>query len=386
MNNTISPPQQYISQRLAALDLARFLAMVMMIQGHTIYALGSPDLVNIEVFPWNVWHFLRGFTAPVFLTVSGAVHVFANKRQEDGTLRNRVVSRRIRIALLLIIIGYVLAFPASTIYDAFFVPPERWAVFFRVNILHLIGITLLFLLIFFLVTRTDKSLRILSLIAGILVIFFTPFAKTVDWFSILPEGIAAYFSEEHGSLFPIFPNSAYVFLGTTFGTLLKKIPTENRTDFLLKWGIPIGAVFLIIGYGFAPYQYLFSFEHYDLQAANFAIIFKRIGFVFVGLSVVSAIYKMTKGLSAYYTIFGRRALFIYIGHLILIYGTPIFPSLHKLYAKSLDLGQVLLCVIGVELLTIAMAYSYDTCVRKYPNSIRLFRIIIAAYLIYVLFF
>ena len=70
--------------RLFALDLARLMAMLMMMQGHTLDALVNPQLMDLGTFPWNIWQFMRGLTAPIFLIVSGTVHVFAMKRDEQG--------------------------------------------------------------------------------------------------------------------------------------------------------------------------------------------------------------------------------------------------------------------------------------------------------------
>ena len=64
------------NSRLFVLDLARCIAMIMMIQGHTLDALTDPQLLDIHAFPWNIWNFIRGLTAPVFLIVSGDHNLF----------------------------------------------------------------------------------------------------------------------------------------------------------------------------------------------------------------------------------------------------------------------------------------------------------------------
>ncbi len=121
--------------------------MLMMIQGHTIYALADPSAYDISLFPWNIWHFCRGLTAPVFLIVSGAVHVFANKRLAGGGLSRRTIKKRITIASVLIAIGYLLVFPAERVWDLFFIEAVYWQRFFCVNILQLFGISLLMILV-----------------------------------------------------------------------------------------------------------------------------------------------------------------------------------------------------------------------------------------------
>ncbi|MBM4151193.1 MAG: DUF1624 domain-containing protein, partial [Ignavibacteria bacterium] len=121
--------------RLFALDLARLMAMLMMMQGHTIDALVQPQLMHLDEFPWNVWQFMRGLTAPIFLIVSGTVHVFAMKRNELGAMSEETRKRRMNWAWIILLCGYMLVFPANRLIDLPFVQPDALAMFFQVNIL-----------------------------------------------------------------------------------------------------------------------------------------------------------------------------------------------------------------------------------------------------------
>ncbi|MFW5662812.1 MAG: heparan-alpha-glucosaminide N-acetyltransferase domain-containing protein, partial [Bacteroidota bacterium] len=114
-------PKRLKSQRITALDLARFIAMLMMIQGHSLYAVASAQQLDTSIFPWNLWEFLRGFTAPVFLMVSGAVHVFANKREPDGYIAPARLNKRIKVSLIIMAVGYLMMFPADNIYHLPFI-------------------------------------------------------------------------------------------------------------------------------------------------------------------------------------------------------------------------------------------------------------------------
>ena len=78
MTNIQSEQNNNQSNRLFGLDIARLFAMLMMVQGHTIYCLINQSILFSGTTFWNNWTFIRGFTAPVFLMVSGAVHIFAN--------------------------------------------------------------------------------------------------------------------------------------------------------------------------------------------------------------------------------------------------------------------------------------------------------------------
>ncbi len=359
--------------------------MLMMIQGHTIYALADTAAYDIMSFPWNIWHFCRGLTAPVFLMVSGAVHVFANKRLPDGSLGSRTIKKRITIASVLIGIGYLLVFPAERVWDLFFIETVYWQRFFCVNILQLFGISLLMILILFIATKNNRMLRYWSFAIAMAIIFFTPVAAGIPWFSFLPMGIADYLSYEKGSIFAIFPFAAYLFLGVGFGTILEKIEFDKRLGFTIKWGMIAGAV--MFGIGFLAGEIFSGSSHtflsYKLSNPGLALI--RAAIVLAIISIVAVIYKYSRGLGYYYSLFGRRALFVYIAHLIIIYGTPIFPGVSNSIAKTLHIGDAILIAILIQLSSLIITYAIDLTLTKLPASRTFYKYAITSYLIYILF-
>ncbi|MBI3259780.1 MAG: DUF1624 domain-containing protein, partial [Ignavibacteriae bacterium] len=155
------------SSRLFILDLARCIAMIMMVQGHTIDALTHPQILNTAEFPWNIWNFVRGLTAPIFLMVSGAVHVFSMKSEPSGRMNSDTMIRRVRWALLLISVGYLLVFPANRIFDLPFLNYDAWRLFFQANILQLTGFSLLLVVWACRSFYSVRSLGIASLIISI---------------------------------------------------------------------------------------------------------------------------------------------------------------------------------------------------------------------------
>lgn len=358
------------------------LAMMMMIQGHTIYALASPESYDISIFPWNIWHFLRGITAPVFLMISGAVHVFANKRNDDGTISPITTKKRIKIAIILIFVGYLLVFPAQKIWDIFFLDPTEWYNFYKVNILQLFGVSLIIYLLIFVFTRNHKQVGIISLILSMFFIFMTPVIHNSDW-TFLPRFLSAYLSHEPGSLFPLFPFSAYLFMGGAFGAILKGIKIENRLKKILIWGIPTGIVFLAIGVGF---EYFLLPKYWQIKGFyHVGLTFTRMAMVFFGLPIVVLIYIYTKKLEKYYIIFGRRALFIYVAHLVLIYGCALFPGVGRGFPKEFSIEMAIGFAVIIEIISLYVAYFYETSIKNWVHARRFYKILIAAYLI-ILFF
>jgi len=373
------------SRRLPALDLARIIAMIMMIQGHTIFALAHPQEINYTEFFWEFWNMIRGLTAPVFLMVSGAVQVFANKRYENGRMKPDIIKKRIQNSIMLFFIGYVLVFPASTIYDLFFINSELWQIFFQVNILQLFATLLLLMVVLMYVTRTDNSLMVTSLILAISISFISPMLRDID-FRNLPMFFSAMLNFKTGSLFPLFPFAAYFFYGVAFGVILKKIEHDNITYFLLKYGVLIGLAFWIIAFPFAKYYHSFLGMVNSMSTSGPGLIFYRMGAVMIWLSFSSAIYLLTKKYEKLYINLGKRSLYIYVVHLLILYSSKSIPILNIYFEhKSMTLPNVLLAVLVVESLSLGLTYLYDISNKKYPNIMTLYKYVLTAYMIYFFF-
>lgn len=381
MNNDFDKP----SSRLTSLDLTRLFAMLMMMQGHALFALADPNAMDMSETSWQIWNFLRGITAPIFLFVSGVVHIFANKRQADGRLSKDKIKKRIKVSVVVIAIGYLLVFPSSKIYDLLYLGDGAWQVFFQVNVLQMFGVSLLLLLLHYIVTRNEKQLGILSLVTALVIIVASPFVHTVRWFEYLPEMFGAYLTAEHGSIFPIFPFSAYLFLGSAFGAWLKSVAPEKRTQFLLKYCWMLGLPLIAAGYPLMKYFSSMDFPFVDVMRVNPGLFFIRTGAVLIVISLMTLLYTFTKNMSYYYSLFGKRAIYIYVIHLFLIYGTPIFPGFYKFYRSGLSLEWAVFCAGLITLTTLMITYIYDRSVDRYVRAQVFLRYFVTAYLIYLFF-
>ncbi|MGE5480773.1 MAG: heparan-alpha-glucosaminide N-acetyltransferase domain-containing protein [Chloroflexota bacterium] len=373
------------SKRIVALDLARCLAMIMMIQGHTVFALVSPEAIDISQFPWNVWNFLRGVTAPIFLLVSGASHVFANKRAPDGSLPMATFKRRVRMSLMLMAVGYILVFPAEKIYDLPFIDPSYFQPFFSVNILQLFGVSLFMLTLLFYFTRSDRQVAVGSLIIASAITMLTPAVHAIDWFSILPNPIASYFSLERGSIFVIFPFTAFLFYGAALGIFLKNVEPAKRNALIIKWGGLAGIAIFAIGY---PISLIFSnnpFLYFDALKVDPGLVFMRLGLVLMAIWFAAVVYSQTPKMGEYYSILGKKALYIYVIHLLLIYGTPVFPGFEDFYFRNLTVPQSFAAAAIVISATLGITFALDYYQKTSRRANDLFRYSLTAYLIYVFF-
>ncbi|MDA3843897.1 MAG: heparan-alpha-glucosaminide N-acetyltransferase domain-containing protein [Candidatus Kapabacteria bacterium] len=343
------------SGRITAFDLMRLIAILMMIQGHTIYALGDPAEFDISTFPWNIWHSLRGLTAPVFLVISGIVSVFANRRDESGRIPKQIIYKRLRVAGLIMFIGYWMMFPASTLIDMFFIEQSIIDRFLQVKILRVIAITLFALTGLFALTRSYKSMGITSLIIGIAIIAVSPWAMKYDWFAVLPEGIAAFLSEKHGSEFTIFPYSAYMFIGAAIGSFLRHLKTERITEFIKIFALPFGSVLIFSAWLVESHYYIIGES------------LLKTGGVLIEMWIVCFIYDHTKGLSKYYSLFGRYSLFLYVLHLQFLYGSWLWETPSIAFGSTLPMLITIGAAILNIILCLSIAYGADKYVMNNPK-------------------
>jgi len=326
------------------LDLARLMAMLMMMQGHTIDALVNPQLMDLSTFPWNIWQFMRGLTAPIFLIVSGTVHVFAMKRNEYGAMSEDTRKRRMRWAWTILLWGYLLVFPANRLIDLPFAEASAWSYAFQVNILHMTAITLMAVVWLSSKTYSVRSLGIRSgLIAGS-IFLLAPIVHSIHWFEFLPEFFAGFLSPEKGSLFPLFPTSGFMFLGVAFGSYLFGLSEEQRNTFLKRTIFLVGIAAIVFGIGI--YQSTYHFARI-LEYLNPGSMIMRTGIIILFIGICSYLALMLKRFEHMLVFFSSKSLHIYILHLVLLYGTPWFSSVGRIFMHeaSLEIGALSALVI-----------------------------------------
>ena len=297
------------------------MAMLLMIQGHTVAALVAPARMDLASLPWWFWSSLRGLTMPMFMMVSGAVSVLGIRYQPDGRLSRAMLARRLRMGCLVVLIGYLMVFPANRIADLRWVPATSWRTFLQVNILQANGVTLLALTALLASVRTVRRYAIWSVGLGLLILAVAPFAARVDWFHGLPEGLAAYLSYDHGSLFPVIPTSAYMFLGVGLGAVILETPPARRarTFRMTCLAAAAGALLVSLLAARGPWALLPAQEAWR---GGYAYTTCRLGYTLVMFSLLAWVAELRPALAEALAPMGRRSLFIYVAHLALVFGTP----------------------------------------------------------------
>jgi hypothetical protein len=100
--------------------------------------------------------------------------VFAAKRGADGFIRQDIIQRRIRMGVMLIGIGYLLVLPGRRLIDLPYVTTDGWYQVLGVNILQLIGVTLIAFVMIMEKSTSTANMRRRALITIAVILDLSP--------------------------------------------------------------------------------------------------------------------------------------------------------------------------------------------------------------------
>jgi uncharacterized membrane protein len=340
--------------RVIFIDLLRAIAVLQMVQGHTVDVLLAPEFRTTEFPIYNIWYFLRGMTAPIFMFTAGTTFTYLFKSVKKPFGENYRVKKGLRRVLLLLLIGYILRYPSWTIVDFSQVTAENWQTFFIVDVLQLIGFSLLvLLLILFFTEKLKLNFTVTFIVSAALIFLTSPFMESINWNSYLPAPIAAYLYSGSGSLFPIFPWAGYVISGAVLGSYLAQNPMVFKSSRFSTLLAIVGAAFSLI----ALFSYLilqaYGIDNINPQAAPNTIFF-RMGFVLLLTALVSYISLKVDKIPHLIILVGRNTLLIYVVHLMILYGSIWTPGLKLLWGESFSGWQSFGAAITMITLMILM--------------------------------
>lgn len=317
----------------------RAFAVFMMIQGHTIHSLLNVSSININSFFYQTWLFFRAFTAPLFIFSSGLVFSYLLFQKKFDYKSNPRISKGITRGITLILIGYLLRFPTIKMFNLAYTSYSQWLTFFTVDALHLIGIGILLIILIAYLSTKIRINPIVSFSVLIIVIFFvSPIIGKIEWNKTDNILIASYFTTKFGSIFPLFPYLEFIFFGAIFGIIIAQnqaIITKKKVLFAL---FLVGSILFYCSH-LVDYVYLDSF----LRFGAILILFSVFGFVGLYRNSLPTIVKS----------FSKNSLWIYIIHLIILYGSIISIGLNQIVGNTLSAELTIsIAIIMVILMTI----------------------------------
>lgn len=363
-------------KRLGFIDAARALAIILMLQGHFI-SLTYQDYTKMAHgaiystsgnFFFDAWFLLRGFTAPLFFSITGLVFTYLLLRERDKPFWSQIrVQKGFKRGFEVMLWGYLLALNTKNLhlYRAGNIPDRTWGF----HVLQSIGFSLFVLILLYAFSRLVKRIRVsvIFIAMGTVIISVTPFFKAMGdhYFpSWAPQIIQNMFNGPN-SFFPIFPWLGYVLLGGSVGAILQ----EQKSILLEKWTplkyAAIGAAVCLFIVGLVHVlDWIFTptldFTTIGIRFGNFAMVLV----VLVGLLYLERTDKLR---FPFLVEMGKNTLNIYIVHTILLYGAVFGWGVRTYIEKSISFPMAVLGAILFILLFGVMTFLQNKLKASWKN-------------------
>ena len=305
--------------RLLFIDWLRGWALVVMIETHVFNVLLLAQLRQAEWF--RKLTFLNGLVAPSFLFVSGFVFIAAaQKRLPDLRALRSPFWKQIRRIALVWAIGYVLHLPPFSFRSLFAAATGKdWLRFYRVDVLHSIAVTWLFLLLSVVLVRSASLLRWWLFAATVAVAAFTPYFWSIDFSPAIPPPVAGYLNNRSNSLFPIFPWSGFMLAGALCASWFSATREGEGQERFMAGLALLGGALLLLGYTLPPLSFLPRASAPDWRADPRSFLL-RLGLVFLLLLACWLYGRWRAASESWILLVSRESLFVYVAHLTVLYG------------------------------------------------------------------
>lgn len=338
----------------------RGLACVLMFQTHCYDAWLTPETRQSKFFMYSQ---LGGtLPAPLFLFLAGISFALVTERlRQKGLAPGAIARTTIRRGAEIFALG--LLFRLQEYLIAWGWAP--WSDLFRVDILNTIGVSMMLMgVLCWIVLRIARKasgwgLAATACLTGMGISLLTPVLWTSwrpDW---LPWPLESYVNGVHNLgepqawLFPIFPWSAFAFVGLAVGFALQseRIHEHETPAFLLT--VVAGGV-LIEGARWLDSQPLTLYSNYDFwhTSPNFFLI--RVGLLLVILSSSYAWCRWGLGQWGFSPMIqlGQTSLLVYWVHIELVYGRFSILTKHaqSIRGASAGLLMIFLMMLGLSLM------------------------------------
>ena len=332
--------------RLFFLDAIRAWAILMMLQGHFIDGLLDNAFRDNSNFLFNTWKYFRGITAPVFFTVSGFIFTFLLIKSPQTGWDNPRVKKGLKRGFELLAIGYLLRMNLFGIFKG-----EIYDSFYLIDVLHCIGLSLLFITGFYLLTFTKQKwiFPIILISTTFLLFLFEPTYKASS-FEYLPQFIANYLSKSNGSVFTIIPWLGYATMGSFMSVIFSKYQdNKNLYSYIVPIYILTGLVLILFSSDFFYSIYEVTGIQLFQSIFNNNYLFIRLGDVLIVFSIFIILRKYL--MNSTWLKIGQSTLSIYIIHFIILYGSFTGIGLYRFFHHSLNpwvavFGAILFMIVS----------------------------------------
>jgi uncharacterized membrane protein len=328
------------SHRLFYLDWMRGVAALIMLQGHVFHSFLSNDLRNEG--PYRLSQFVGGMPPAVFLFLLGVTFAFLMDSEErrgvPGWGRMRSGIRRS---------GYLfaVAFAFRLQLWLFSIDKSPWTDLFRVDVLNIMGLSLLLLSVMG-VFRTVERVRLCAVL-GLAIALAAPVISGIDWRGLHPF-LRGYLIPDHLN-FGVFPWTAFVAFGMSAGSILRRLQPDEVGP-AMQW-LGWGGVVLAFGTWTVSNLSMTVYSNSDFWLNSPSLILIKLGVLLMMLAL-SYVWNLNLSPQRWSMVrqFGTTSLLVYWVHVELVYGKAFWY-----FKESLSVPEA--CVMSVFIIFLMLGLS-----------------------------
>jgi hypothetical protein len=334
--------------RWLALDLFRFCAVCLMVQGHVFSTLLDRATKSQDWYPHH--SFVHGYTAPMFLFGAGLAFGYTTFRKwDDHAAGGAAARKRFKRYFWLLVIGYGLHLPTLSLRRLWAIDdPERIARMLQVDVLQHIGVSLaLAQILVWLVKRREVFVGIVATL-GAFCVSAAPWVWGVDLSDGgVPVWLAGYVNASTGSIFPILPWAGFTYTGIVIAYAIGVggAGSARSVSARVSWPFAaLAAAFMIlpvVADRFGPYPW----PPHNFWKTNPFFFFWRLGNVMAVLAVLcfgerllarlgwldaapeSGLGRFVQRGLPWVKLVGAESLIIYVVHLVALHGSVVAPGI-----------------------------------------------------------
>ncbi|MFM8771935.1 MAG: heparan-alpha-glucosaminide N-acetyltransferase domain-containing protein [Candidatus Kapaibacterium sp.] len=334
-------------QRFAFLDAARGIAVLWMIQVHVTNVVLDPALRSSWWF--TILNISNGYVAPTFIFCAGSgLWIALSRRGENYLEASTELRDYLKRLSYVLFCAYVMHTPVMSLRRMLDGPAQVWTSWLQLDVLHVIVYaSLAALAVFFVVRNLHRATIAYGVIAAVIM--------AVSW-SIPRDGI---------SQFPLLPWSGYLFAGAAItGWFMRSENKERLARLFVIVGL-IGPVVLFIGKGLSiamPWDAIW-------WRSPGGLLFR----VCATLLLLGSLFHLEQRLTTtrvgrLLVTLGNESLFMYISHLLLVYGSLV-PWLDQLIGTHyVGPSATFLMWIAVSVIFTALMFAWRWVKQERPDS------------------
>lgn len=337
-------------ERFAFLDVVRGIAVIWMIQVHVTNVLLDSALRTSWFF--EVLNISNGFVAPAFIFCAGAGLWIALSRKGDEYRKGgRGLWMYLRRLGYILFLAYSMHAPIFSLTAMLGETSEVWSRWLLLDVLHAIVYSSLLALLVFLLSRSLKQATVLF---GVIALFILGFSWTV----VDSQPVA-------WSPFPMLPWSGYLFAGAWWtGSFMQSDNRERFAKMSFIFGLAIPVLVFIVKQ--VPLEMPWDAIWWKSSPGMHAF---RISGPVVLMGALFALEERlrSKPIGRVLQTIGNESLFMYVGHLYLVYGPLAMLMSSLLGTPAHGYGVVALVWIAVTALFIAIMARWHAIKASNPK-------------------